>query len=418
MSRFDPHVYAMERVQAGGSASDGQLLYLWRGTHWFPLHDDEGEREAYQWLVRNDREHTTPENARRAHRAAILFANTLPTPIREVVVPCRNGYVHLRDGALCLEQARAALGLQYVLNCDFAPEAGHGQRFPYFLERVLPDLALRERVQEYAGYTLTADARHQRAQLWLGSGANGKGVLANILQALHGAVAAVSLDALDGFRIAGLIGASLIYCDEVPRTRINEQLLKSLIAGERVLVDRKYLDALSVHVRGKWLVLGNQLPRVSDHSAGFWRRWDVIPFTVTIPEAERDSLLADDIIRHELSGVLNWALAGLLRLEARGRFDPNPPEAMLAALRAAKVSTNSVLAWSEGCGVMAQGEPQVPKEQVYRHYRRWCAENGIAPMAAPRFWSSVREAVPDCREERHRKGGSQVRVCNLRIEEG
>src|SRR5665647_1927621 len=151
-----------------------------------------------------------------------------------------------------------------------------------------------------------ADARYQRAQLWLGGGANGKDVLVNVVQALHGNIAAVSLDALEGFRLSVLVGASLIYADEVPRARINEQLLKSMIAGEKIQVDRKYRDPVSVFVRGKWLVLGNQLPAITDHTTGFWRRWDVVPFCVTIPEAERDPMLASRIISNELAGVLCW----------------------------------------------------------------------------------------------------------------
>ena len=65
-----------------------------------------------------------------------------------------------------------------------------------------------------------------------------------------------------------------------------------MIAGERILIDRKFRDPVSVHVRGKWLVLGNQLPVITDHSVGFWRRWDVVPFNVVIAEHARDPLLA------------------------------------------------------------------------------------------------------------------------------
>lgn len=176
--------------------------------------------------------------------------------------------------------------------------------FRGFIEGVLPDSDVRGRVQEYIGYTLTADARYQRAQLWIGEGANGKGVLANIVQALHGTdrTAAVRLDALEGFALSVLIGASLIYADEIPRARINEQPLKSMIAGERVPIDRKYQDPLSINIRGKWLVAGNHLPIISDHSFGFWRRWDVIPFDVRIPEERQDPMLAQRIIRSELAG--------------------------------------------------------------------------------------------------------------------
>ena len=43
-----------------------------------------------------------------------------------------------------------------------------------------------------------------------------------------------------------------------------------------------------------------------------------MPFTVEIPAGERDPLLAAHIIKHELTGVLNWALEGhgiLMRAE-------------------------------------------------------------------------------------------------------
>src|SRR5690606_9367628 len=116
------------------------------------------------------------------------------------------------------------------------PDAPSPTKFRAFLESVLPDEAVRRRVQEYFGYTLTCDARYQVAQYWLGSGANGKGVLAKIVMALHSRPESVQLDGLDGFKLASLIEATLIYCDEAPRTPMNEQIVESLIAGERVQI--------------------------------------------------------------------------------------------------------------------------------------------------------------------------------------
>lgn len=197
--------------------------------------------------------------------------------------------------------------------------------------RVLPDPAVRNRVQEYIGYTLLPDARFQLAQIWLGSGANGKGTLANIVQALHERKAAASPSKLDGFHAAIVLGASLIYCDEAPPQDWCEQVMKSMIAGESVPIDRKYMPPITTRVSGKWLILANHIPVVKDQSNGFWRRFDIVPFSVEIPASERDPLLADHIIKHELTGVLNWALAGLQRLLARGRFDASPPPAMKAA---------------------------------------------------------------------------------------
>ena len=409
---FDPHAYALASTQGGDVATDGQILYRWTGTHWCPIQDDAGERDAYRWIVANDRGHASPANAQKAHRAVILWAPSLPAPTQDVVIPCRNGYVHLAAGALQLMPADRKLGLQHVLACDYNANSAPPVEFERFLEQVLPDPDVRARVQEYAGYTLMADARYQRAQLWLGGGANGKGVLVNIVQALHGNIAAVSLDALEGFRLSVLVGASLIYADEVPRAKINEQLLKSMIAGERVQIDRKYRDPISVFVRGKWLVLGNQLPAITDHSTGFWRRWDVVPFSVTIPEAERDPLLASRIIANELSGALCWALEGLLRLQERGMFSPVMPAAMAEVIYQAKADTNSVLAWHDDNEIVVGEDATTPKDDVYEHYRTWCEHNGLSTLAAPRFWARLRDIVT-VTEQRKRQGQRQVRMCNV-----
>lgn len=412
MSRsFQPHEFAKAMTENGHYASDLKLIYQWTGTHWQAMEEDACEAMAYRWIVETQDVFASDNNARRAFRSAALWLPPVPEMTTDIVIPCQNGYVHVAEGLL-LRAAAPSLGLRHVLACRYEPDSPPPQRFLAFLAQVLPDAEVRARVQEYVGYTLMSDARYQRAQLWLGAGANGKGVLGNIIQALHGHVAAICLDAMDGFKLSVLIGASLIYADEVPRQGINEQLLKSMIAGERVLVDRKYKDPVSIHVRGKWLVLGNHLPAVTDHSAGFWRRWDIVPFDVTIPEGARDPLLADAIIEHELAGVLNWALAGLLRLQRRGAFDPNLPGPMQRLLHDAKAETNSVLAWFEDCDIEVPSSTLSTKDEVFAHYQDWCKRNGMSPMAMTRFWGRMKSIAP-IDESRRRELGRQVRYCNV-----
>lgn len=412
---FRPHLYATHAVQSARVASDAHLLYQWTGTHWSPTDDEEAERDAYAWLVSQEPSWASAENARKAVRAACLFAPRLPKLTDQVVVPTQCGYVHLDGTELVLKPADPKLGLTHCLDCRYEPEGAVPARFNAFIQTVLPDAQVRSRVQEYIGYTLLADARYQRAQFWLGEGANGKGVLANIVQALHGRIAAMALDQLAGFHLSVLVGASLVYVDEVPRKPIDEQRLKSMIAGERIAVDRKYREPLSIHVRGKWLVLGNHLPAVTDHSAGFWRRWDVVPFSVTIAERDRDPLLAQSIIHEELAGVLIWALEGLVRLQRRGGFDPVMPVAMQAMLQEAKADTNSVVAWIEDHGVALQVACGTPKDRVFEHYRHWCAVNAMREVSVVQFWKRMREHFRTLTETRIRASHGQQRVCNVNL---
>lgn len=414
-TKFLPHLYATHLIRNAEMASDSALLYRWTGTHWSPVDEEASEKEAYHWLVRQDPSWASAENARKAFRAACLYAPAVPPLTEEVVVPTRSGYVHLEDGSLVLRPADPALGLTHCLECSYDPEGLAPAKFERFLARVLPDAGVRTRVQEYIGYTLLADARYQRAQFWLGEGANGKGVLANIVQALHGRIAAMALDQLAGFHLSVLVGASLVYVDEVPRKPIDEQRLKSMIAGERIAVDRKYRDPVSIHVRGKWLVLGNHLPAITDHSTGFWRRWDVVPFGVTIPARERDPLLAQTIIREELAGVLNWALEGLRRLQQRGGFEVSLPPAMESVLHSVKTETNSVVAWLDDLGIVLQTTCDTPKERVFSSYRRWCSANAMREVGGAQFWKRLKEQLKELDEMRVRVEGGQQRMCNVSL---
>lgn len=409
---FEPIGFAEKLEKSGSYASDNNLLYEWTGTHWQAVDDAMGERMALRWIASDSYSTVNASNARAAYQTAVRWLPIIGDPSEAAVIPLRNGYLHI-DHCLVLKPHDKTLGLRHVLSCEFDPAAPEPTEFNKFLGKILPDVEVRARVQEYVGYTLLPDARFQRAQLWQGQGANGKGTLANMIQALHERTAAVQLDCLDGFRMANMIGASLIYCDEAPQRNINEQAMKSLIAGELVQIDRKYRDPISVRVNGKWLILANHIPAVTDQSTGFWRRFDIVPFSVEIPERERDPLLAKRIISDELSGVLNWALEGLIRLLARGRFDEIIPAPMRSAVNAARTETNSVQAWVHDLGIGLGILIETPKADVYANYAAWSKDNGMTPVASPKFWKRLQDSVGATTEGRMVTKSGRIRTCNV-----
>lgn len=411
---FEPIGFAVMLEKSGDYVSDNSLLFQWTGTHWAAVEDAQGERMALKWIASGGHGTVNAANARAAYQTALRWLPMLAEPHEVAVIPVQNGYLHL-DHGLTLQPHDKSLGLRHVLSCKYEPSAPAPKEFNAFLARVVPDAAVQSRIQEYIGYTLLPDTRFQRAQIWLGSGANGKGTLANIVQALHERTAAVQLDGLDGFRMANMIGASLVYCDEAPQRNINEQTMKSLIAGELVQIDRKYRDPISVRINGKWLILANHIPAVTDQSTGFWRRFDIVPFVVEIPESERDPMLAKRIMAHELSGVLNWALAGLVRLLARGRFDETIPLSMRSAVHAARTETNSVQAWVHDIGIELSTTVDTPKVNVYTNYAAWCRENGMAPVASPKFWKRLPDSTGAVMEGRMTTKTGRIRTCNVRL---
>ena len=409
---FVPHRFAEHLAKTGNYASDGSMFWQWTGTHWTNVDDNEADRQAYAWLLLNeDVDRASPANAKNSTKAALLHLPLLASPPKDIIIlPATNGYIYIENGSTSLHLHDKSLGFRHCINCHYDPLAEKPNRFIGFIEQILPDADVRSRVQEYVGYMFLSDARFQHAQLWLGSGANGKGAFANIIQALHHRVAAVQMNDLDGFKRAGLIGASMIYCDEAPQRGINEQLIKSLIAGELIQVDRKYRDPVSQRICGKWLVLANHFPTITDQSTGFWRRWDVVPFEITIPAAARDPGLAEYIIHYELTGVLNWAIEGLVRLLNRGRFNPTPPAAINAALQGAKLDTNSVAAWWEETCVELTEESRTEKTKAYSKYAEWTRSNGMSPVASPKFWKRVSEIAGETLIFKKIRG---ERFCNI-----
>lgn len=409
-------------------AADGGVLHAWSGTHWRPLADNEAERLAWDWLAANMPARATAKTAISCVESAVLAVQSMPKPAQDdkrVVIPCKNGYLVLTATAMPggtdggeqwqrqLIKPDRAHGLRYCLACDYVPSA-NAPEFQRFVEQVLPDPDVRAYVQEYLGYTLLPDCRFQRAQFWLGHGANGKSTLAEIIGHLHEKVAAMELDELSGFKLAGLLGASLVYVDETPQ-RIDEQRLKMLISGGLVQVDRKYRDPISLRPTAKWIILGNQLPAVSDQTAGFWRRLAIVPFNASFPDGMADPLLARRIVQNELSGVLNWALGGLHRLLERGRF-PTMPQEIVEQLETGKRETNSVLSWFVNSDIETDATVQTPKETVYADYRDWCRDNGMSPVSSERFWRRMNQLAPGVTTERKANiGGRRVRVVAIRI---
>lgn len=400
-------------------SSDGRCLYEWTGSYWKPILD-ELDAIAWDWLTKNMKNRASPRASASCAGAAVLAASRLPLRGAnnvEVLIPVHNGSLEISqhptgEYSVALRPSRREDGNTFCLACSFEHMANY-PKFSKFYEEVLPDDALRSVVQEYLGYTLLGDTRFQTAQFWYGSGSNGKGVLAEICMALHENPVAMQIDRLDGFKLAPMIGASLAYVDEIP-PKIDEQKIKQLISGNFVQIDRKYRDSVSIKPTAKWIICGNSMPLVTDHSLGFWRRFQIIPFTTYITDDSIDPFLAKNIISDELSGVLNFAIDGLIRLLERGRFGPSPG-LMLEAIESAKSESNSVLAWWNSSDQnKIDDSAEISKDDVYAKYSSWAKRNGIHPLASPIFWKRL-NSIGKFTERQLTIGGRRGRYIGISI---
>jgi putative DNA primase/helicase len=102
----------------------------------------------------------------------------------------------------------------------------------------------------------------------------------------------------------------------------------------------------------KLMFSGNHMPALRTVNKAITRRFNRIPFTVTIPDDKVDTHLADKL-KAEWSGILAWAIEGCLEWQ---RIGLNPPKAVIDATESYLESQDLLGEWlSECCEIKGNG---------------------------------------------------------------
>jgi putative DNA primase/helicase len=113
---------------------------------------------------------------------------------------------------------------------------------------------------------------------------------------------------------------------------------------------------------GKLWIATNHLPRVTDHSKGFWERLKVVPFSQDIPPDK--VVKSDDLMERLMSeapAILAWAVQGCRDyLEVNG-FDT--PEVIQKAIEEFRRSQDSIGQFlEERCETLIEARARAPDE--------------------------------------------------------
>lgn len=421
-----PEILYAEQCSADEDlATDDANLYVWNDSYWQLQTDVQAKRHALYWLQVNNRTRATEATAATCHKTALLLAQQMPPKPDRIVIPAGGQWFVMDDEFdWCVEQPDRNVGITHGIRLNAKPFPGYYSPSPVpvdslfgrYLNTSLPDLKVRELVQEYIGYTL-CNMNLQCAQLWVGSGSNGKSVMLNIARALHEKAVAMRLDKLDGFDLTSIVGASLAICDETPKAKINQQALKTLISMGLIDINPKYKAAFSYKPIAKWIICGNHMPAIDDHSNGWWRRFQIIEWNVQVKGQDIIHDLDGKIIRDELHIVLDWALAGLSRLVERGDFEI--PAIVEQSKQIAKADANTVVSWAWTTGAVLDANARTLKEDLYASYREHCEEKGFPACNDSQFFKRLKADYPGMVDQKvivgNGKNRRRARVVNIAI---
>jgi putative DNA primase/helicase len=287
-----------------------------------------------------------------------------------------EGVVDLRTGKM-----RAHRPEDYMTKCTTVSPGGECPKWKVFIAEITGgDEELARYLQRIAGYCLTGVTHEQQLFFLYGTGCNGKGVFVNtiagILGDYHRATGietfTVSHNERHPTELAGLRGARLVTAAETEDgRRWAEARIKELTGGDKITARFMRQDFFTYEPQFKLVFSGNHMPVLRTISKAITRRFNRIPFTVTIP-AEKVNVHLVEELKEERGGILAWLIEGCLAWQREGL---KPPAAVLAATNQYLEGQDVLGDWlDEDCDI--GGDCWEPRARLYEVWSKWAEDRG------------------------------------------
>lgn len=412
--------------------------WTWQGAHWAEREDPSLDAELYSatekalfWKETQRSagyEKWAPTKSKIANLAdalggvVLLPRETNPPSWTEGTEGTEGTIVSVKNGLLKLEGRELAKHDPRFFNLvsvpfDYDPDAPEPGEWLKFLEVLWPDggAGQVEALQEWFGYVISGRLDFQKMLAIIGPPRSGKGTIGKVLTELVGAAntAGPTLASLaTNFGLQPLLGKTLAVISDArlggraDLSQVVERLLN--ISGEdSVTVDRKHKESWTGKIPVRVMMMSNELPRFSDASGTIASRFIVLEHTKSFLGNEDRTLVSR--LMAELPGILNWALAGLDRLLARGRFDEPETSKDLGEIMRQTASPYAAFV-ADQCVVGEQYETDA--DEMWAAWSFWCAENGRDRTGTKQWLGrDLRSVVPGLRTVRpRREDGSRPRI--------
>jgi putative DNA primase/helicase len=282
-----------------------------------------------------------------------------------------GGVVDLRTGEMREHRAD-----DYMTKLTAVAPGGECPLWQKFMTEVTGrDTNLQNYLKRVAGYCLTGVTSEQELFFCYGPGGNGKGVwtetLSGVMRDYHEATSIETFTVAHNERhpteLASLRGARLVTASETEEgRRWAEARIKEMTGGDTITARFMRQDFFSYKPQFKLLFSGNHMPTLRSVNKAITRRFNRIPFGVTIEDDKVDPHLVEKL-KAEWPGILAWAIDGCLEWQ---RVGLKPPEAVAAATETYLESEDVLGAWlEEKCEFDANYWTSMP--DLFGSWRSW-----------------------------------------------
>jgi putative DNA primase/helicase len=243
-----------------------------------------------------------------------------------------------------------------------------------------------EYLQRIVGYWLSADVSEQSFWIFHGGGANGKSTFILTVLAMMGdfgmqAVSDLLLQKRNEAHPterADLFGRRFVATIETDQgKRIAEALMKQVTGGDRIRARKMFKDFFEFAPSHKIVMGVNHLPELRGTDHATWRRPKLVPWTVTIPEADKDKHLADKL-KFELPGILAWAVRGFAEWQRSGMREP---EEVRLATDNYRQQMDTVQGFLDACCAVGDRNFRVKVSALHEAYVEWSGDENMTQKA-------------------------------------
>jgi putative DNA primase/helicase len=263
-----------------------------------------------------------------------------------------------------------------------------------FLRRVTNnDEDLIAYLRRVSGYCMTGSTREHAMFFLYGKGANGKGVFTNtiggILGDYHVTASMETFVITQGDRhptdLAMLRGARLVTSTETEEgRRWAEAKIKLLTGGDPISARFMRQDFFTYTPQFKIMISGNHKPSLRSVDEAIRRRFNLIPFIVTIPVNDRDPDLSEKL-KAEWPGICAWMFRGCQEWQDIGLA---PPKVVRDATEAYLSEEDAIGAWMDA-QLVADPTGFETSAALLASFHSWCKRVGEPPRSRKEFMSAI-----------------------------